>query len=49
MSITFVFVFSVIIEIDVDGASTTLKVGTIDTREKGRNVTLNCEMHIHVW
>ena len=46
--ITFVFVFNIIIESDVDGASTALKVGTMRTRGRGRNVTLNGEMHIHV-
>ena len=48
MLITSVFVFNVIIESGVDGASTTLKVGTMRTRGKGRNVTLNGEIHIHV-
>ena len=47
MLITFVFVFNVIIESGLDDASTTLKVGTIGTREKGRNA-VNSEMHIHV-
>ena len=49
MLITFVFVFNVIIESGIDGASTTLKVGTIGTREKGRNVTVNGEIHIHIF
>ena len=48
MLITSVFVFNVIIETGVDGASTALKVGTMGTRERGRNVTVNGEMHIHI-
>ena len=48
MLITFVFVFYIIIESGVDSASTTLKVGTIGTRGKGRNVTVNGKMHIYV-
>ena len=48
MLITFVFVFNIIIESGVDGASTTLKVGTMGTRGRGRNVTLNGKIHIHV-
>ena len=48
MLITSVFVFNIIIENGVDGASTTLKVGTMGTRGRGRNVTLNGEIHIHV-
>ena len=48
MLITFVFVFNVIIESGVDGASTALNVGTVGTRGKGRNVTVNGEIHIHV-
>ena len=39
MLITFVFVFNVIIESGIDGASTTLNVGTMGTRGKGRNLT----------
>ena len=46
--ITFVFVFNVIIENGIDGASTTLNVGTVGTRGKGRNGTVNGEIHIHV-
>ena len=41
MLITFVFVFNVIIENGVDGASTALNVGTMGTRGKGRNGTVN--------
>ena len=48
MLITSVFVFNIIIENGVDGASTALKVGTMGTRGRGRNVTLNGEIHIHV-
>ena len=48
MLITFVFVFNIIIESGVDGASTALKVGTIGTRRRGGNVTLNGEIHMHV-
>ena len=48
MLITLVFVFNIIIESGVDGASTALKVGTMGTRGRGRNVTLNGEIHIHV-
>ena len=48
MLITSVFVFNIIIETGVDGASTTLKVGTMGTRGKGRNVTLNGKIHIQV-
>ena len=48
MLITFVFVFYIIIESGVDSVSTTLKVGTIGTRGKGRNVTVNGKMHIYV-
>ena len=47
MLLTFVFVFNVIIESGVDGASTALKVGTMGTRGRGRNVTVNGEIHIH--
>ena len=46
--ITFVFVFNVIIESGLDGASTALKVGTMRTRLRGTNVTQNVEIHIHV-
>ena len=46
--ITSVFVFNIIIESGVDGPSTALKVGTMRTRGKGRNVTLNGEIHIHI-
>ena len=48
MLITFVFVFNIIIENGVDGASTALKVGTMGTRGRRRNVTVNVEIHIHV-
>ena len=48
MLITSVFVFNVIIETGVDGASTTLKVGTMGTRGRGRNGTVNGEIHMHV-
>ena len=41
MLINFVFVFYIIIESGVDGASTTLNVGTMGTRGKGRNGTVN--------
>ena len=48
MLITFFFVFNVIIESGLDGASTALKVGTMRTRGRGTNVTLNGEIHIHL-
>ena len=35
------FVFNIIIESGVDGASTALNVGTMETRGKGRNGTVN--------
>ena len=40
MSVSSVIVFN-IIESGIDGASTTLKIGTIGTRGKGRKGTVN--------